>query len=461
MHADRGEWPYLAKLFGFGDAVPIGLLEKSDRSISIVELERLGLVVVDEKMVRAMFQIELVNGRLVVCDWPVWHQHENFVQGVTNPGRILARLTPQRPVGRILDLGTGCGLQTVIAAQHALEVVATDLNPRAVEIARAGAWLNGATNVDVREGSWFAPVEGELFDLVVCNPPYVISPDRRLLYRDGGDVGGEELCAFLADAISSALAPEGVGIMLANWSRRTEEDWSVHPTQWLQSVRGDRIVIRYEDIAPDNYARLWNLAASEGTVNIEAEAQRWIEHYERLEIANFYFGALLLHRAASSVHDADQLIVESAVHEPGDQAGAHLERMFSGCTWSAGYDLPEILHEVPHLVPGHEVLQRLRFLDQGYVADEAWFDVPTGTGVGTAVEPQYLAALLSIDGTKSIEQLASAYWAEYEGSSPDETEASAVATFVSTIRELARSGIISFVNEADFNNRSNYADEVG
>ena len=95
----------------------------------------------------------------------------------------LASLTRAPTAGRALDVGTGCGIQALPAAEHADRVVATDVNPRALELPRS-ARHSAASITSRREGSWFDPVAGEEFDLVVCNPPYVISPENDLVYRD-------------------------------------------------------------------------------------------------------------------------------------------------------------------------------------------------------------------------------------------------------------------------------------
>lgn len=71
----------------------------------------------------------------------------------------------------VLDVGTGCGILAGTAANTAGSVVATDINPHAVRNAQAN--LVGRP-VDVREGDLFAPVGTERFDLIVCNPPYLI-----------------------------------------------------------------------------------------------------------------------------------------------------------------------------------------------------------------------------------------------------------------------------------------------
>lgn len=86
---------------------------------------------------------------------------------------------------RVADLGTGSG---IVAVSLALEcpqagVVAVDLSPGAISVARNNAGRLGA-RVDFRAGSWFDPLAGERFDLIVSNPPYVAAGDPHLA-RDG------------------------------------------------------------------------------------------------------------------------------------------------------------------------------------------------------------------------------------------------------------------------------------
>ncbi|MFI6290399.1 HemK2/MTQ2 family protein methyltransferase [Nonomuraea sp. NPDC050790] len=77
------------------------------------------------------------------------------------------------PGGRILDLGTGTGALAVIAARGPeAEVTAIDLSLRAVLSARFNAVLRGL-RLRVIRGNLFAPVDGERFDLILANPPYV------------------------------------------------------------------------------------------------------------------------------------------------------------------------------------------------------------------------------------------------------------------------------------------------
>ena len=129
---------------------------------------------------------------------------------------------------RALDLCTGNGIQAILLAAHAESVVATDVNARALAYAKFNIALNGVGNVETRLGSFFEPVDGEQFDLVVANPPYVVSPESAFLFRDGGLRGDavSEHVVRRAPARASArrvrLADDRVG------ARFRRPDGSVH-----------------------------------------------------------------------------------------------------------------------------------------------------------------------------------------------------------------------------------------
>ena len=85
------------------------------------------------------------------------------------------------PAARIVDLGTGSGIVAISLALEAAKasVAAVDLSPAALAVARNNAGRLGA-KVAFHEGSWFAPLAGERFDLIVSNPPYVAAGDPHL-----------------------------------------------------------------------------------------------------------------------------------------------------------------------------------------------------------------------------------------------------------------------------------------
>jgi release factor glutamine methyltransferase len=75
-----------------------------------------------------------------------------------------------RPGDRVLDMGTGSGVNAILAARAGADVVGVDLNPAAVEAARANAERNGVA-AEFAVSDVFSGVEGD-FDLVVIDPPF-------------------------------------------------------------------------------------------------------------------------------------------------------------------------------------------------------------------------------------------------------------------------------------------------
>jgi 16S rRNA (guanine1207-N2)-methyltransferase len=77
------------------------------------------------------------------------------------------------PGKSLLDLGCGYGVIGIVAARLSptSQVVLTDVNARAVALARANLAANGITNADVRLGPLYEPVPDMRFDHIVSNPP--------------------------------------------------------------------------------------------------------------------------------------------------------------------------------------------------------------------------------------------------------------------------------------------------
>jgi len=125
---------------------------------------------------------------------------------------------------RILDLGTGSGAIAVAAAQICQSVTATDISPYAVKCAKATFRLNGvADHVRVLQGDLFAPVEGETFDVILFNPPY-LPGDATSWIAKAWSAGSkfELLSRFLEDA-RQVLAKDGqIQVLLSSTTSMTQ-----------------------------------------------------------------------------------------------------------------------------------------------------------------------------------------------------------------------------------------------
>lgn len=111
----------------------------------------------------------------------------------------------------VVDVGCGCGAGGLVAAKRAARVLLTDVNERALDLARVNARLADASGIEARRSDLLTAVD-EAPDLVIANPPYMKDHAGRT-YRDGGGSHGEELAARIVRAALSKLAPGGTLIL--------------------------------------------------------------------------------------------------------------------------------------------------------------------------------------------------------------------------------------------------------
>lgn len=117
---------------------------------------------------------------------------------------LLRRILPGG--GRLLEIGAGTGAAALCLAERYTHLVMTDVNPRAVRMARINAALAGCDHTEVRCTDLTAQVDGS-FDAIIANPPFIIDPVHRL-YRDGGDLG-ISVALRMVEAAIPLLATDG------------------------------------------------------------------------------------------------------------------------------------------------------------------------------------------------------------------------------------------------------------
>ena len=122
---------------------------------------------------------------------------------------------------RALDLGTGTGAIALALGRErsGWHVVAVDRVPEAVALAERNRARLGLANVSVRTSHWFSALEGERFDLIVSNPPYICSEDPHL---SAGDVRFEPSSALVSgrdglDDIRHIIANAPSHLVSAGW----------------------------------------------------------------------------------------------------------------------------------------------------------------------------------------------------------------------------------------------------
>lgn len=115
---------------------------------------------------------------------------------------------------RALEIGTGTGLIAIIAARKARAVIATDVNPHALDCAVKNITSNKAFNVELRKGDLFEPVEDEKFDLILFNTPYLPSDEDESIDDEmdaawNGGLNGREVIDRFLTGVKDYLNPGG------------------------------------------------------------------------------------------------------------------------------------------------------------------------------------------------------------------------------------------------------------
>lgn len=204
----------LLRLLCFGDALEAGeavsaLGDSTLRALLDGEL----LANVEGKIVA---QLVLTAAEDILCFGDPFEAGAEAIMAIGVTTRALAKVGRGR--GRLaLDLGCGGGALALSLAPHFERVIATDLAPRAAVIARLNLALAQVDNVEVRIGDRFAPVAGERFDLVVCQPPFLSAlPDASSKTLHGGTRGDELPRAILAE-LPRHLAEGGRAVVFTQW----------------------------------------------------------------------------------------------------------------------------------------------------------------------------------------------------------------------------------------------------
>lgn len=291
------------------------------------ELERLGLATRDGDLLAPRARIVPTEGVYLAFDTFSRGEEDppGWVASFSPTAYWLASLTPRRRVDCALDIGTGNGVHALLASRHAGRVVATDVNPRALAFTRISAALNGIANVETRLGSLFEPVAGETFGLITCNAPYVISPERRWQYRDGG-LPGDELSRRVVTSAAEHLADEGFAAVLVSWLAASADDPDEHVHDWLDGSGCDAWILGLSGSDPVDHAAGWNEHLARDPEAYEAAIAEWASYFAALGAEWITEGAVVLHRRAGG---PNAVRADGVDEDELEFAGDQLERVFA------------------------------------------------------------------------------------------------------------------------------------
>ena len=388
---------------------------------------------------------ELVTGRALAPD---------HVLGIGGAGLTLAGLTPRTPVSTALDLGCGCGIQTLYLLRHAEHVVATDISERALAFTafnaalagvsvidgpRPGADAGSAGRLELRLGSLLEPVAGRRFDLIASNPPFVLTPpavrEAGLPLMEYRDAGGPVLPA-LVSVLGEHVEPGGAAVMLGNWEHYGADSWRDAVSAWIPEEL-DAWVIEREVQDPVEYATMWlrdgGLTPERHAETFDAALGAWIGDFEARGVEGIGFGYLIVHRPESP-RGPWRLLEEVSTSGQG-VLGPHVAEVLRIRELLSGLDDDAVAALRPVLAP--DVTEERHFVPGA--SEPTVILLRQGGGLGRTVQASTAVAALAgvADGELSVGQIASAV-ASLTGVDADALR----AELVEAVRRLATHGFL-------------------
>ena len=262
----------------------------------------------------------------------------DHVVGAGGASANLAQLVTRRPVERALDLGTGCGVQVLSPGG-----AGAARSRRPTSTRGRSSWPGSAGGCPASRGWRPAPARctsrsaDELFDLIVANPPFVISPGGELTYRESG-AEGDDFCRDLVRRTPRHLNPDGQAHFLANWLHVEGEDWRDRVGGWLRDGGCDAWVVERDVQDPAEYVELWlRDAAEHGTAGYTEHYDRWLAWFEEHKVEGVGFGWITMRNSGT----LDPVVrVEQLTHKVALPVGDYVDDVLDAITTA---------HRVPDL----------------------------------------------------------------------------------------------------------------
>lgn len=315
--------------------------------------------------------------------------------------RLLVQFTIRRPVETTLDLGAGCGIQAVLAANHSRQVTATDLNPRAAEFTAFNARLNGVENIESLTGDTFETVQNRTFDLIVANPPFFVTPSADQMYCENS----MELDGYCRRVVREAprhLNEGGFLQMVFEWVQVRGEGWQDRIREWLQGTGCDAWVFRGYVREAAAYARE-RIRQTSPAADPEALA-RWMEYYRDRGVEEIHGGILAMRRRAGR----NWVRFEDMPSNPGKPFGNAVWQAFAGIDFLELHSTDEeMLAARPKLSTDVELEQHMRQVDRRWQPASMELHLTAGIQGSMRLEPPVADFLARLDGRQSLGELAS------------------------------------------------------
>lgn len=403
----HGKFETLARLLAMGDQISRADADAALAPLGAAPLIACGLLTESGSNVKAEAALVPVAHLLMLRDL-----HANMTGGKIRDDHVLGvglaslavnELTPRQRVNKVLDIGTGQGIQAIAASTHAAKVVATDVNQRALNFAAMNGALAGATNIDFRLGSFLEPVKGEegTFDLIVSNPPFVIRPPDKVVGFSAG-LSGDQAVEHLLRESPKFLAENGYCVYLGNWYHSNESDWTARPKQWLAESGCDAWMIQFQHKTPSDYANHWIRETTESESVDSAEMERWMKYYATLGIGAISFGAFILRKRKGENWIREDVIPKE--FRRGD-AGEQIRQIFHGETLARSLRPEDLLKLKLKAAPDIDSIRAEQLGREGWKTSRHEISHRRGFVMPIGVDETLCGLLAACNGSKTVAEV--------------------------------------------------------
>ncbi len=437
---DRTPYNVLVRLFWLGRDVPETTVGAALPGLNVEQLCNVGLLRRRDGAVSSNAKLAPYHHLIMASDFGPEIHHDlpaDHVLGVGAASMTLASVTVRRKVKTALDLGAGAGIQSFLAASHAEHVIGTDTNPRAMSFARFNARLNDIQGVEWRHGSLYEPVADEKFDLIVANPPFVISPESRFAFRDGG-MPGDTISEQVIRGAGLHLSEGGYACILFNWRHKDQADWQDRPRSWVSASGCDGWLISFRCAEPLAYAADW-LGTTVGRNDPEYGRflDEWMEYYQQMDIRRISAGAMILRRRKARVNWFRGHVLDQG--RCLGSAGEQIERIFAAEDLLESLDNDRQLLDQRLVFDEHHLLKHeLRVEGHGWAVQNEQLVTSEGIPFSGHVDVYVASLLAGCDGRTTLGRLVEKM-AEQLKTDPEKITPGCLAV----IRKLLSSGFLN------------------
>lgn len=294
----------LTKWFFLGKSVARAVAISAIPAWFLSLAETRGLLAVDDEEIKPQVLLTPCEDLWIASDLHQQRQSaekEDHILPLNRPARHLCHFLIRRPVKTALDLCSGNALHATLLRGYCGRVAATDLSPRAEIFCQFNAAFNDRSPIESLCGDQLEPARGRRFDLIVCNPPFVVTPAGESKFQANA-LELDDFCRGLIRAIPEHLEEGGFCQMLCEWVQLPGQSWQDRLGEWVSDIGCDAWILLANTQFPDKYTRTRSRDAGLSEAQQEAREHVWIQYFKQQQVRAIHGGVIILRRRTADAN---------------------------------------------------------------------------------------------------------------------------------------------------------------